>query len=89
MVARGPSVVPSRPGGRGDLERLKRFQIAVHNASACACQRRVAAKGAAGSAQPVRLSRGPPVTGGVPAGVSWQPVNGGALAGTGAALSKM
>jgi hypothetical protein len=52
MVARGPSVVPSRPGGRGDLERLKRFQIAVHNASACACQRRVAAKGAAGGAQP-------------------------------------
>jgi hypothetical protein len=48
MVAHGSSGVTSRPGVRPgyDAERLKRLQIAVHNATAY--QRRVAAKGAAG-----------------------------------------
>jgi hypothetical protein len=60
MVAHGPSGVPSRPGVRlgDDVEQLKRLQIAVYNANAY--QRRVAAKGAAGGAQPMTRPHGPP-----------------------------
>jgi hypothetical protein len=53
MVVHGPSKVTTRPGVRlgDDAERLKRLQIAVHNANAHL--RRMAAKGAAGGAQPM------------------------------------
>jgi hypothetical protein len=62
MVTRGPSGVPSRTGVRlGNEERSKRLQIAARNASAY--QRRVAAKGACGGAQPVACPCGPPVIG--------------------------
>jgi hypothetical protein len=83
MVAHGSSGFPSRPGNRpcGDVERLKKLQIAVNNASAY--QRRVAAKGAAGGAQPLARPRGPRVIGGVPAGVGRSPVAGVAAAGAG------
>jgi hypothetical protein len=72
-----PSGVPCRPGERDDAERIKR----TRNASAY--KRRVAAKGAAGGAQPLARPRGPLVTGGVPAGVSRPPVNGVAPPGVG------
>jgi hypothetical protein len=83
MVAHGPCGVPSRPGVRlgEQIERLKRSQISAHNANAY--QRRVAAKGACGGAQPVTRPRGPPVTLGVPAGVSRPPVSRVAPAGAG------
>jgi hypothetical protein len=83
MVTHGTSGVPSRPGVRLDknAERLMRLKIAAHNANAY--QRRVASKGACGGAQPVARPRGPPVTGGVPTGVSRPPVNGGASVGVG------
>jgi hypothetical protein len=64
MATHGPSVVPSRPGVRlGDeVERFKRSQIAAHNATAY--QRRVAAKGARGGAQPVTHPQPPLGSGG-------------------------
>jgi hypothetical protein len=92
----GTSGVPSRPGGHGDVERLKRLKIAVRNATAF--QRRLAVIGAAGCAQPVTRPHGPPVIGGVPAGMAasergssggrWRlPLNGGAPASASAACS--
>ena len=72
-----PSGVPCRPGERDDAERIKR----TRNASAY--KRRVAAKGAAGGAQPMTRPRGPPAIREVPAGVSRPPVNGGAPLGVG------
>jgi hypothetical protein len=82
MVTHGPSGVPSRPGVRlgGEVEQFE-TKISAHNASAY--QRRVAAKGACEGAQPVVRPRGPPVTGGVPAGVSRPQVNWVAPAGAG------
>jgi hypothetical protein len=70
MATHGPSGVPSRPGVRlGDeVERFRRSKIVAHNANAY--QRRVAAKGACEGAQPMTRPSGPPVIGGVPAGVS-------------------
>jgi hypothetical protein len=87
MVARGPNKVPSRPGVRpgDDAERPQGLQLAVHNA--CVYQRRVAAKGAAGGAQLTTRPRGPPVIGGVPAGMSRPPVNGGGGAPAGVSAS--
>ena len=86
MATHGPGVVPSRPGVRLG-EKVERFetQIALYNASAY--QRRVAAKGACGGAQPVVRPRGPPVIGGVPAGMSGPPVNGGGGAPAGVSAS--
>jgi hypothetical protein len=73
MVTHGPSGVPSRPGIRlgNEVERPKMSQIAAHNANAY--RRRVAAKGACGGAHPVTRPCGPPVIGGVSAGVSRPP----------------
>jgi hypothetical protein len=56
------------------VERFRWLQIAAYNA--IVYKRRVAAKGAYGGAKPVTRPGGPPVTGGVPAGVSRPPVNG-------------
>jgi hypothetical protein len=82
MVTHWPSGIPSRPVVRlsSGIELLKRFQSAAHNARAY--QRWVASKGAAGGAQPATRPCGPPVIGGVSAGVSRPPANGVALAGS-------
>jgi hypothetical protein len=83
MVTHGPSGVPSRTGvWLGDkVKGSKRSRITARNANAY--RRRVAAKGNCGGAESATRPRGPPVTGGVPAGVNRLPVNGTAPADAG------